>query len=340
MYKNLHYKIILIFVIFTITLMTAIGAIMISSASTFYNNDFLDQMQTAFDPNGALYNDLLSALDTYEATERQKEILRSYSSQLGINKSRNYYILDGNGAYLDGSDARLGTELEKTANLISAMAGKNGTEKQFWTDYIDYAVYLSGEESDCIIYVKDLQTEAKTFSIMLLEITVQALFIGLAVAVLLSFFLSRAITAPIQSLTEGAQKIARGEFESEIRISSDDEIGILTESFNNMKDVLKNTLDEITGERQKFETLFMYLNDGVLAFDNGGHLIHINKTARTLFSLSSEGANDQGETMDFAHMVKVLAIDYEALAEKHKDSRNYAVHDVIFGEKALDITFA
>ena len=45
MYKNLHYKIILIFVIFTITLMTAIGAIMISSASTFYNNDFLDQMQ-------------------------------------------------------------------------------------------------------------------------------------------------------------------------------------------------------------------------------------------------------------------------------------------------------
>jgi two-component system sensor histidine kinase VicK len=340
MYKNLHYKIILIFVIFTITLMTAIGAIMISSASTFYNNDFLDQMQTAFDPNGALYNDLLSALDTYEATERQKEILRSYSSQLGINKSRNYYILDGNGAYLDGSDARLGTELEKTANLISAMAGKNGTEKQFWTDYIDYAVYLSGEESDCIIYVKDLQTEAKTFSIMLLEITVQALFIGLAVAVLLSFFLSRAITAPIQSLTEGAQKIARGEFESEIRISSDDEIGILTESFNNMKDVLKNTLDEITGERQKFETLFMYLNDGVLAFDNGGHLIHINKTARTLFSLSSEGANDQGETMDFAHMVKALAIDYEALAEKHKDSRNYAVHDVIFGEKALDITFA
>ena len=53
MYKNLHYKIILIFVIFTITLMTAIGSILISSANSFYNNDFLDQMHTVFDPNGS-----------------------------------------------------------------------------------------------------------------------------------------------------------------------------------------------------------------------------------------------------------------------------------------------
>ena len=339
MYKNLHYKIILIFVIFTITLMTAIGAILISSADAFYNNEFLEQMDTVFDPEGPLYADLLDALDTYEATERQKEILRSYSSQLGINKSRNYYILDGNGVFLDGSDARLGAELEKTPNLIAAMAGGQGTEKQFQTDYIDYAIYLSGTESDCIIYVKDLQTQAKSFSVMIFEIILQAFFIGLAVAVLLSFFLARAITAPIQSLTEGAQKIAHGEFESEIRIRSDDEIGILTESFNNMRDVLKNTLDEITGERQKFETLFMYLNDGVLAFDNGGKLIHINKTACSLFRLNPDGASELGEHLSFSRMNKILNIDCDTI-DKYQDSRNYAVHDVIFGEKALDITFA
>lgn len=340
MYKNLHYKIILIFVIFTITLMTAIGALFISSAHSFYNSDFLDQMNTVFDPNGTLYHELQAALDTYESTERQKEILRSYSSQLGINKNRNYYILDENGIYLDGSDARQGAELEKTVNMISAMAGKNGTEKQFWTDYIDYAVYLSGSESDCIIYVKDLQNEAKSFSGMIFQITVQSLFVGLAVAVLLSFFLARAITAPIQSLTEGAQKIAHGEFENEISIHSDDEIGILTNAFNNMKDVLKNTLDEITGERQKFETLFMYLNDGVLAFDNGGNLIHINKTACGLFKLSGDGADAVGAHLSFSKMIKLLDLDYEEISGKYKENRNYVERDVIFGEKALDITFA
>ena len=339
MYRNLHYKIILIFVIFTIVLMAAIGAIFISSAYNFYNDDFLGQMNAAFDPGDTLYGELLSALSENDPTAIQKEVLRSYSGQLGISKYRNYYILDRNGKFLDGSDARLGADLEKTANLISAMAGQSGTDKQFWTDYIDYAVYFSSGSEACIVYIKDSQEEARSFAVMIFQITVQALFIGLAVAVLLSFFLAKAITSPIQSLTEGAQKIARGEFESEIRIRSGDEIGTLTDAFNNMKDVLKTTMDEITGERQKFETLFLYLNDAVLAFDSAGRMIHINKMARTLFGVSGDGASSEG-LFSFSQMIKALQIDYKEVSGRYKESRNYVVHDVIFDEKALDITFA
>ena len=175
---------------------------------------------------------------------------------------------------------------------------------------------------------------------MILQITIQALLIGLAVALVLSFFLARAITSPIQSLTKGVQKIEDGEFENEIRIYSDDEIGILTNAFNHMKDVLKNTLDEITGERQKFETLFMYLNDAVLAFDNGGHMIHVNKTACSLFSLDADGKMKSGESLGFSKMLSDLRIDYKSISEKYKGTRNCTIQDIVFGEKALDITFA
>ena len=303
MYKNLHYKIILIFVIFTITLMTAIGAILIGSAYHFYNNDFIDEMEDAFSPDGTLYGELVSAFGENEWYRLQREILSSYSSTLGINKYRNYFILDENGNFLDGSDARLGEQLERTDNIISAMAGNVGSGKQLWTDYIDYALPLSDGENTCIIYIRDSQEEARSFATMIFQITVQALFIGLAVAVVLSFFLAKAITAPIQSLTRGAQKIAKGEFESEIRIHSSDEIGTLTDAFNNMKVVLKNTLDEVTGERQKFETLFMYLNDAVLAFDSSGRLIHINKTARELFHYYEETDLPEGKTFNFSTML-------------------------------------
>ena len=129
MYKNLHYKIILIFVVFTITLMTVIGAMLVSGAYSFYNNDFLEDMTDAFAYSGTLVTELNAALEEEEnPTERQKEILRSYSSQLGISKYRNYYILDKNGMFLDGSDARLGAELEKTPNMISAMSGINAVK--------------------------------------------------------------------------------------------------------------------------------------------------------------------------------------------------------------------
>ncbi len=340
MYKNLHYKIILIFVIFTITLMTAIGAILIGSAYDFYNNDFIDEMESAFDPEGTLYGELLSAFGEGEWYRLQREILSSYSSTLGISKYRNYFILDENGNFLDGSDARLGEQLERTDNIISAMAGNTGSGKQLWTDYIDYAVPISDGENTCIIYIRDSQEEARSFAMMIFQITVQALFIGLAVAVVLSFFLAKAITAPIQSLTKGAQKIARGEFENEIRIHSSDEIGTLTNAFNNMKDVLKNTLDEVTGERQKFETLFMYLNDAVLAFDSSGKLIHINKTARELFRYYEDTDSPEGKRFNFSTMIKLLAIDYKEVSERYKENRNYCMRDIMFAGKALDVTFA
>ncbi len=340
MYKNLHYKIILIFVVFTITLMTVIGAMLVSGAYSFYNHDFLEEMQEAFSPAGTLVAELTEALPTENAAERQKEILRSYSGQLGISKYRNFYILDKNGTYLEGSDARLGAELVKTANMISAMAGVNGTEKQFWTDYIDYAVYLENGGQSCIIYLKDMQNEARSFTAMVFQIALQALFIGLAVAVLLSFFLAKAITSPIGRLTEGAQKIAHGEFESEIENRSDDEIGVLTLAFNHMKDVLKDTLDEITGERQKFETLFIYLNDAVVAFDNSGKLIHINKTACSLFSTDGDGMFADGTHLTFTKMIRSFDVDYKDISDQYKASRNHVVRDVMYAEKALDINLA
>ena len=74
MYKNLHYKIILIFVIFTITLMTAIGAILISSAYNYYNNTFIDQMESAFDPEDTLYGELVSAFEENEWYRLQREL--------------------------------------------------------------------------------------------------------------------------------------------------------------------------------------------------------------------------------------------------------------------------
>lgn len=341
MYKNLHYKIILIFVIFTITLMSAIGSILISNAYNFYNDSFLDGMNAAFDPEGTLHGELVNAMNDERFAEKQKEILRSYSSQLGISKYRNYYILDMNGNFLDGSDAWLGAELEKTANIISAMTGENGTEKKFWTDYIDYAVYIEGENgAESIVYVKDSQNEARSFAFVVFQITIQALFIGLAVAILLSFFLSKAITAPVQNLTQGVQKVARGEFENEIVAKSADEIGTLTVAFNHMKDVLKTTLDDITGERQKFETLFMFLNDAVLAFDSGGKLIHINNTAKTLFHTDNEGVYMGQSKLSFSKMVKALRIDYKEVSSKYQETRNHVVRDVIYDGKALDITFA
>lgn len=302
MYKNLHFKIILIFVVFTVTLMAAISAVLIVSSNRFYSSDFQTEMKAALASDSGLVSELRSAMTEDNFSAKQNEILRAYSGTLGISKYRNYYILDMSGAMLDGSDTELGKELEITPNIVTALSGGVGDEKEYWTSYIDYAVYLENSGKSCIIYVKDSQEEVRLFSEMIFQITVQAIFFGMLVAIVLSFFLAKAITSPIRALTVSAGRIAAGEFSEEVKVNSSDEIGTLSVTFNNMKNVLKNTLDEISGEREKFETLFLYLNDAVIAFDSQGRLMHINKTAKNLFGY------DENTEFSFSHMMRVLQI--------------------------------
>ncbi len=340
MYKNLHFKIVVIFVVFTIAIMAAVGAMMLQSTVSFYSEEFTTQMESAFGEESDLFLELTYAFASEDHYEKQNEILKAYSSTLGIDSHRDYYVLDVNGDFVAGSNAHLGEMLEITPNIISAMNGDVGSESRFWEEYIDYAVNISAGGKTSIIYVKDTQEEVRSFTMMIFRMTVQSMLLGLLVAVVLSFFLARAITEPIRKLTIGAQRIADGEFEQSIDVTGNDEIGALSETFSNMKDVLKNTLSEISGERQKFETLFLYLKDSVIVFNRAGKLMHINKMAKTLFGFNAPEAEGIMKGFTFSAMINLLQINYREVSVKYKENKNYVVYDVFYGEKALDVTFA
>ena len=340
MYKNLQFKIVVIFVVFTIAVITSVGGIMLHRTVNFYDDEFMSQMRETFGEGSNLVIELREAFDSEDSYEMQNEILKAYASSIGVDKHRNYYVLDINGNFKEGSDKNLGSELEITPNIVSAMNGEIGAVSGFWSVYIDYAVRVSGNGKSSIIYVKDTQEEVRSFTKMIFIMTIQAMLIALAGALLLSFFLARAITEPIRKLTVGAQKIADGEFSEKIDVKGNDEIGALSETFSNMKDVLKNTLDEISGERQKFETLFLYLKDAVVAFNKEGKLMHINKMAKRLFGFLSPESDDYMKDFNFSSMINVLQINYREVSVKYKENKNYVVNDVMYDGKALDVTFA
>lgn len=72
--------------------------------------------------------------------------------------------------------------------------------------------------------------------------------------VILSFIMIKiayGITKPLKDLVLISQKIAKGEFDSEFEIKSNDEIGILAISFKNMSDSLRETIGTIKNEAAK-----------------------------------------------------------------------------------------
>ena len=179
----------------------------------------------------------------------------------------------------------------RTSNVIAAMAGETGTRSAVSDSIMDIAVPLdkNGDGAvDYIVYIADNKREISDLSWRFFQIVMQAMMFGLLAAILLSFLLSKTITTPIERITEGARSIAEGNFDQDLGVQSSDEIGELTRSFNYMAHRLKNTVGEVQGERDKLNTLFLHMTDGVAAFTTDGTLIHMNPATENLLGVRVE----------------------------------------------------
>lgn len=344
MFKSLYFKIVLILLVFIMAVMCVVSIVLLNSVTSFYVNQFMDQMGECFAENSTLYVELQDALDSASYADKQKTILKSYESVLGIDAYRNYYILTMDGVMVDGSDAELGRDLRITPNMLTAMSGKTENKLLRGDGYTDFALYLNNGDAECIVYVKDSLEEMNQLSWRLLSIILQTLFVGIIIAILLSFFLAKAITAPIQSLTKNAQLVALGEFSHEIEVHSTDEIGILTDTFNNMKNVLKNTLLEIDGEKTKLKTVLSCISDAIVAFTDGGDVLHSNESAQKLFGGDLEKAFTMErffELMDIPleRNAKGIVTTSSAANVEKSDDGTLIFRDRPFGGRVFDVSF-
>ena len=296
MFRSLHMKLTLILLLLITSLMAVVGAFLTTSVTSFYIDSFYQQMSTAFGTERREFvSDLRSAAAQPDGAERIQEILEVNAGTLGIDyRNRNYYVLDGvTGLYLAGSGTAESLPREQSANLLTARnavaqkdAATVGDSSNISADYMDVAIPIFGGDNAFILYILDNKETVSDLNSQLFQIIMQALLIGLLISALLSFLLSKTMVGPIEKLTVGAERVAAGNFDSKLPIESTDEIGILTGTFNEMADVLQSTLAAVENERNKLDTLFLHMTDGVVAFDRSGHLIHCNPAATELLARS------------------------------------------------------
>lgn len=283
MYKSLNSKLVLIFIVFIIAVMATVGIFLMNSVFDFYTDDFTRQLDEGFDAN--ILSGLTDALQYENSASYQKEILSAYAATFGFDSHRNFFILDKNANILESSSKEDIQDIPLTPNLMAAMNRRNGTKQSYGAEQLDYALHLQKNGKECIIYIVDDLSETRQLSFMLFSIIVRALIVGLIIALVMAFFLAKAITRPIQTITGGTRQISSGEYSHRLRIRTKDEIGTLAKNFNSMAQVIENTLDEVSGEREKLKNVFNRLDAGVAAFEENGELIHINTSAISMLSL-------------------------------------------------------
>ena len=287
MFRSLHMKLTMILLLLITSLMAVVGAFLTTSVSSFYIDMFYQQMDDVFGAGNPEFYPSLCQEAAQSGGAKLWEMLEYKSGLLGIDyRTRNYYILDRNGVFLSGSDEESGRHLEITANILAAENGRVGDASDITADYMDFAIPVTDPGDGVtvlnIVYILDSRSTVSQLNSHLFLIIVQALLVGLLISLLLSFLLSKAMVGPIEKLTTGAERVAAGDFGSPLPVESTDEIGILTGTFNEMAGVLQETLAAVENERNKLDTLFLHMTDGVVAFGHDGKLIHSNPAAQAM----------------------------------------------------------
>jgi len=105
--------------------------------------------------------------------------------------------------------------------------------------------------------------------------------------------MAKGVTGPIRALVEGTEKVARGDLNVVVQASSNDEIGLLVRSFNQMTHDLREARSglelsntELDQRRRYMEIVLRNVDAGVVSVDAEGRIGTINPSAQRLLGIS------------------------------------------------------
>ena len=177
-----------------------------------------------------------------------------------------------------GMDTRI---LQLTQQVPPGLAQNADRVQEVYRDYQELSL---GREGLTRIYAMTL-----TLTVLL------ALFTAIAMA----FVLARRLSAPLSILAEGTQAVASGDFTPRQAIYSRDELGVLTQSFNQMTRQLNDARRDterhraaVESARAYLESILANLSAGVLVFDQNFVLRTVNQGAQTILDEDFSGLLD------------------------------------------------
>jgi PAS domain S-box-containing protein len=161
---------------------------------------------------------------------------------------------------------RLKTQIQQLIDLSSALVSNVGRQAQ-------------QEQSKAI---EDVTSVQKRLSVVLLI----AGLLTLLLAVALGSYVTQSITVPLVELRSGAEALASGDFQHEVHVGGNDELGIVGRAFNHAA----RQLQELYEELREQASLLSLTHDAIYVRDVKGVILYWNRGAEELYGWPAEYA--------------------------------------------------
>ncbi len=114
------------------------------------------------------------------------------------------------------------------------------------------------------------------------DIVIASAVVALLLSLLLAFYLSQGISAPLGVLEKAVHRWREGDLSARAERKAGGEIESLRLAFNTLAERLEQSMKEVKEERDKLSTLFSVLPEGVIAIEEGKEPF-LNPRAREIF---------------------------------------------------------
>ncbi|MFH5186951.1 HAMP domain-containing protein [Paenibacillus sp. TAB 01] len=298
-FQSIQAKLIIIYVLLILIAMQLIGVYFIRTLESYFKTDFIDShnkqalLLTQFvEPYLSANNEDNKAGDTRKTYADLNDVVNN----LFAISNAEIQVIDANGIVLSTSmashQAIVGQKNTQT-EVSRALQGIKDNQRMF-TDLDGIRKMIiakpigSGVKVNGAVYIiasmEDLYNTMNRINRFLITGTL----IALGLTAVLGVLLTATITSPIKAITRQATAVAEGRFNDKVPVLGKDEIGQLGQTFNFMMERLKDALSLNEEEKEKLASILTNMNDGLIATDDQGHVIVINRRAKQILQVNED----------------------------------------------------
>ncbi|PTK67355.1 ATP-binding protein [Staphylococcus borealis] len=138
-----------------------------------------------------------------------------------------------------------------------------------------------------VFIYQDLKSIEDTNNAITIIILITAI-IFIAISTVFAFFLSNRITKPLRQLRTQALNISKGDYSKQTSVSTKDEIGELSHTFNHMSSEIQENIEALSTQKNIRDSLINSMIEGVLGLNDKREVILSNKMADDITKSLSE----------------------------------------------------
>jgi two-component system, OmpR family, sensor histidine kinase VicK len=293
-FKSIQFKLIIIYVLLIFMAMQIIGVYftgkleeqlvfnhdqMLNERANLLGYNVAQEMMEPREDRSTLYSDINALLrETFTIENAEVQVIDSNSEILSTSNFSNRHIV-----------GQQTTKFRVKRALLGARDAAILRDEQTGDRVQVLAVPIKDQENNTLgaIYIEssmeDIYDQIQQINSILLSGTVIALLITAVLVILLA----RTITAPIMDMRKQALRMGQGDFSRQVTVYGTDEIGQLAFSFNELTYKLQDATATRAREQKKLSSVLAHMTDGVIATDQNGQIILMNKRAEELLGVQS-----------------------------------------------------